>query len=449
MLYRKIESYILEYLKSQSNKILTIDGARQIGKSFIIRHACQQLFKNYIEINFAEDKIGARLFTNVGTVEDFYLQLSSIAGKKMGDKSNTIIFLDEIQEYPHLLTLFKFLKADNRYNYIASGSLLGVTLGKTSSIPMGSIEIKQMYPLDFEEFLIANGFGTIAIDAMRNAFKAKESLNESLHNKVMDLFRKYLLVGGLPDAVNTFLATKNIVQVRAIQSDIHDLYSADAAKYDTENRLKIRRIYEMLPSTMENKKKRVVIKDIEGKKGKRFSDYEDEFDYLINAGISLEVKAISTPTFPLIESSGKNLLKLYLNDVGLLTNILYRHNIQAVMEDQCSINLGSVYECVVASELKAHGHNLFYYDNKNKGEVDFLIDDYQNLSVAPIEVKSGKDYNIHSALNLFVANKDYRIKCGYVLSNHPNVKIEGNIFYMPIYYIMFFSDMHAEQVLLE
>lgn len=449
MLFRKIESYILDYLKTPSNKVLTIDGARQIGKSFIIRHACQQLYKNYIEINFAEDKVGQRLFANVGTVEDFYLQLSSFAGDKMGDKSDTIIFLDEVQEYPQLLTLFKFLKADDRFNYIASGSLLGVTLGKTSSIPMGSIEIKQMYPLDFEEFLIANGVGAMAIGAIQDAFKARKSLDESLHNKVMDLFRKYLLVGGLPDAVNTFLATKNIVKVRAVQNDIHDLYGADATKYDTENRLKIRRIYDMLPSNMENKKKRVVVKDIEGKKGKRFSDYEDEFDYLINAGVALEVRAISTPIFPLIESSGKNLLKLYLNDVGLLTNILYRNNIQAIMEDRCSVNLGSVYECVVASELKAHGHNLFYYDNKSKGEVDYLIDDYDALSVAPIEVKSGKDYTIHSALNQFVTNEDYHINCGYVLSNEREVKIVDKIIYMPIYYVMFFRDSQPEQIILD
>ncbi|MBR5825178.1 MAG: ATP-binding protein [Paludibacteraceae bacterium] len=449
MLFRKIESYILDYLKTPSNKVLTIDGARQIGKSFIIRHACQQLYKNYIEINFAEDKVGQRLFANVGTVEDFYLQLSSFAGDKMGGKSDTIIFLDEVQEYPQLLTLFKFLKADDKFNYIASGSLLGVTLGKTSSIPMGSIEIKQMYPLDFEEFLIANGVGAMAIGAIQDAFKARKSLDESLHNKVMDLFRKYLLVGGLPDAVNTFMATKNIVKVRAVQNDIHDLYGADATKYDTENRLKIRRIYDMLPSNMENKKKRVVVKDIEGKKGKRFSDYEDEFDYLINAGVALEVRAISTPTFPLIESSGKNLLKLYLNDVGLLTNILYRNNIQAIMEDRCSVNLGSVYECVVASELKAHGHNLFYYDNKSKGEVDYLIDDYDALSVAPIEVKSGKDYTIHSALYQFVTNEDYHINCGYVLSNEREVKIVDKIIYMPIYYVMFFRDSQPEQIILD
>lgn len=438
MLFRKIQSYIESYLLSDSNKILIIDGARQIGKTYIIRNSGEKLFENYIELNMVEDSVGERLFENVKTVDDFYLQVSMLAGNKMQKKENTLIFIDEIQAYPHLLTLLKFLKQDNKFTYIASGSLLGVTLAKTTSVPMGSIEVKRMYPLDFEEFLLSQGFNEYAIESIRKKFEAEESLDESTHAKIMDLFKKYLLVGGLPDAINSFNNDKNIVNVRTIQSEIHEYYSIDASKYDAENKLKIRRIYETVPSNLENKKKRVVIQNIENKKGKRFSDYQDEFDYLINAGITLEVKAISTPVFPLIESSGKNLLKLYLNDVGILTNILYRNNIRAILDDQKSINLGTVYESVVASELKAHGFNLFYYDNRNKGEVDYLIDDYDSLSVVPIEVKSGKDYTVHSALNHFMSNNDYNIKKGYVLSNNREVEKKGNITYMPIYYIMFF-----------
>ncbi len=231
---------------------------------------------------------------------------------------------------------------------------------------------------------------------------------------------------------------KNIVEVRKIQSDIYDYYGDDASKYDKEHKLKIKRIYDLIPSSLENKKKRIVIQDIENVKGKRFSSYQDEFDYLINSGIALEVKALSTQIFPLIESSGKNLLKLYLNDVGILTNILYKNNIKAVLSDERSINLGTVYESVVASELKAHGYNLFYYDNKANGEVDFLIDDYNNLSVVPLEIKSGKDYRIHSAINKFLSNKDYNVKKGYVLSNERKILKKDNIIYLPIYMIMFF-----------
>lgn len=439
MLYRKIEQYIENHLRSDSNKILIIDGARQIGKTYIIRHVGKKLYKNYIEINLLEDSLRNKLFENSRTIDDFYLQVSMLAGEKLQNKNDTLIFLDEIQAYPHLLTLLKFLKQDDRFTYIASGSLLGVTLAQTTSIPIGSIEVKHMYPLDFEEFLLANGFNSFAITALRNKFKLRESLDENTHNKILDLFKKYLLVGGLPDAVNMFVSEKNISKVRTIQNEIHNYYGLDASKYDTEKKLKIKRIYDMIPSTLENKKKRIVVKNIENKPKKTFSDYKDEFDYLINAGIALEVKAISTPTFPLIENSGKNLLKLYLNDVGILTGILYKNNIRAILDDERSINLGTVYESVVASELKAHGYNLFYYDNRNKGEVDYLIDDYELLSTIPLEIKSGKDYTIHSALNHFLNNEDYNIKGGYVLSNERIVTTKGKVTYLPIYYIMFFE----------
>ena len=438
MLYRKIESLIEEHLKSDSNKILLIDGARQVGKSYIIRYVGSKLFENYIELNMIEDYLGDRLFENTRTIEDFYLQVSMLAGDKMKEKENTLIFIDEIQAYPHLLTLLKFLVQDGKFSYIASGSLLGVTLSETTSIPMGSIRKVRMYPLDFEEFLYANGMNEIVISSMRIKFERLEALDEPMHNKMIDLFRKYLLVGGMPDAVNAYIESKNIQSVREIQNEIHDYYAADASKYDSERKLKIRRIYDLIPSNMENKKKRVVAQSIEDKKGKTFADYQDEFEYLIGAGIALNVQAISNPVFPLIESTGKNLLKLYLNDVGILTGILYGNNIRAVLDNEKSINLGSVYESVVASELAAHGHKLFYYDNRSKGEVDYLIDDYDSLSAVPIEVKSGKDYTVHSALNNFVKNEDYHIKKAYVVSNEREIKTEGKITYIPIYYIMFF-----------
>lgn len=438
MLYRKIEKVIEDHLKSSTNKILLIDGARQVGKTYIVRYVGRRLYKNFIEINMVEDFLGERLFAETRSVEDFYLQVSMLAGEKMDTMENTLIFIDEIQTYPHLLTLLKFLSQDGKFTYIASGSLLGVTLSQTTSIPMGSIRKIRMFPLDFEEFLYANGMNELVMQSLRTKFERMESLDEGLHRKLMDLFRKYLLIGGLPDAINSYLADKNIKLVREIQSEIHDYYAADASKYDEENKLKIRRIYDMIPSNMENKKKRLVAKNIEQKKGKTFQDYQDEFEYLISAGIALHVQAISNPSFPLIESCGKNLLKLYLNDVGILTGILYGNNIRAVLDDERSINLGSVYETVVASELIAHGHKLFYYDNRSKGEVDYLIDDYDSLSTVPIEVKSGKDYTVHSALNTFVSNEDYHIQKAYVVSNERNITQKGKITYIPIYYIMFF-----------
>lgn len=445
MLFRKVEKYIREHLASQYDKVLVVVGARQIGKSFIIRKVGTELFKNFIELNFVADKESDRLFSNVKSVDDFYLRLSAVAGDRLGDRFDTLIFLDEIQEYPHLLTLLKFLREDGRYNYIASGSLLGLALNRTTSIPIGSIELLKMYPLDFEEFLIANSVGQTVIEHIRKKFENREELEEPLHNKMLDLFRKYLLAGGLPEAVNSYIDTHNIMRVRTVQRDIHSLYKVDASKYDTEHRLSIARIYEMIPSVLENKKKRVVFRDIEDKKGKRFDDYREEFDYLVDSGIALEVKAVSGPSYPLIESGRKNLMKLYLNDVGLLTNILYGTNIRAVLDNHESVNLGSVYESVVAQEIEAHGFIPYYYDNKSRGEVDYLIDNSNNLSVTPLEVKSGKDYTVHSALSTFVSNEDYAVKEAFVLSNERRVYSKGRITYIPIYYVMCFEAFASDE----
>lgn len=439
MLYRKIASKIESFLKSGKKRMLVVSGARQVGKSYIIREVGMRLYSNFIEVNMEEDKQSNRLFENTRTVEDFMIALSTIAGAKMKDSEKTLVFIDEIQAYSHLLTLAKFLVEDGRFTYIASGSQLGIALKTTQSIPIGSIELLSMYPLDFEEFLIANGVGELLINEMRRKFEAKEALNESLHMKVMDYFRKYLLVGGMASAVNTYLSEHNMVSVRNIHRDISLLYKNDAAKYESESlrKLKIQRIYDMVPSNLEKVKKRIVAKDIELKKGKRMTDYQDEFEYLISSGITLEVQAISKPSYPLVENSGKNLLKLYMSDIGLLTGILYHNDVQPIMNDKCGVNLGSVYENVVAQELKAHGFKLYYYDNKKNGEVDFLIDSVDLLSVLPIEVKSGKDYYIHTALNNLLKVEEYKISNGIVFSNEAKVYTNGNVIYMPIYFVMF------------
>ena len=437
MLRRKIQQTLKEYFSSDRSKILIIDGARQVGKSYIIRHEGRAAFPNFVEINMIDDRDGSRVFADVKGTEDFYVRLSAVAGRRLGTKDNTLVFLDEIQAYPSMLTLLKFLSDDGRFTYVVSGSLLGVTMHKTLSIPGGRIQVEHMYPLDFEEFLWANSVGDELIESMRTKFKNGESHSDGLHRHMLELFKTFLLVGGLPQAVNTYLDSQNIYRVRKIHEEIFNLYKEDASQYSMQEKLQIRRIYDMIPSNMENRKKRLHFNDVEEKKGKAARDYEDDIEYLISAGVALEVRAIANPTFPLISSAKKNLLKLYLNDVGLLSFVLFRNNVTAIKDDQLSINLGSVYETVVATELMAHGHTLFYYDNKQKGEVDFLIDDYDNLTALPIEVKSGKDYSIHRALDRFIANPDYRVQSALVLSNEGESRTENATTYLPIYFIMF------------
>ncbi len=394
-----------------------------------------------------EDFNGPKLFEKVGSLDEFHFALGSVADAYKGSAEDTLIFLDEIQVYPNLLTLLKFLADEGRYRYIASGSLLGVTMKQTASSPMGYVEEAAMYPLDFEEFLLASGVSSELIEEVRKSFIAEKTPHETMHRIMMEHWRKYLLIGGLPEAVNAFIETGSMRAIRTIHRRIHLYYGNDASRYDEERKLSIVRIYNQIPSNMENKKKRIVVKDIGGK-GSAFKDYKLEFEYLLSSGIALGVKAVSNPSYPLILTETKNLIKLYMNDPGLLSYLLYRTDIRPVLEDIASVNLGSLYETAVACELAAHGSELFYYDNRNKGEVDFLINDYQNMSVVPLEVKSGRDYRIHSALTGLVSNSGYGVRKAYVLSNERNIETRNGITYIPVYFSMFLKSENEEDTIL-
>ena len=439
MLKRKMLDKLIAWKqKAGGREALLIEGARRVGKSTIVEEFGRTQYKSYILIDFTRLPRDVRdIFENQrDDFDTFFMLLSAYYRKRLYERESLIIF-DEVQRYPAARELIKYLVADGRYDYVETGSLISIKRNVANIVIPSEERKMDMGPLDFEEFCWAMGEELLA-ETIRKSFERLVPLPDALHKRAMRLWREYLLVGGMPDAVNAYVQDKNIRSVREIQSEIHEYYAADASKYEADRRLTIRRIYDMIPSNMENKKKRIVVQNIENKRGKTFRDYQEEFEYLINAGVVSSVQAISNPVFPLIESAGKNLLKLYLNDVGILTGILYGNNIRAILDDQPSVNLGSVYETVVANELKAHGYKLFYYDNRSKGEVDYLIDDYNSLSTVPIEVKSGKDYSIHSALNHFVNNEDYHIKKAFVLSNERTVQQKEKILYIPIYYIMFF-----------
>ena len=437
MFKRKVEMILNDYYSNLTAKIIIIDGARQIGKSFIIRETASHFFANYIEIDLKSDYEGEQLFKNIRTTKSFYLLVGSLFGDKLNSIDDTIIFLDEIQYYPQLITLLKDLKKENRYRYIASGSLLGVTL-KHIFIPMGSIDEVKMYPMDFEEFLWANNVGIEVIEYLRDCFKNKTMVQDAIHKQFLSLFKDYLICGGLPDAVIEYVINKNVFKTREVHSQTFNYYKDDCSRYDLEHKLKISKVYDLLISNMSNKVKRVMFKRIENKNDSNLEKYEEEFDYLVASGIANQTYAVSNPVFPLNESTSKNLVKLYYNDVGILTNLLYKNNIKAILENDNGINLGSVYETVCAMELIAHGHKLFYFDSKKVGEVDFLINDYDNLSVLPIEIKSGKDQNNFRAIPKLVAeNGNYKIPYGYVFGNKNVFELKDNLIILPIYLIMF------------
>ena len=437
MFKRKIESELYKYYETKDNpKILIVYGARQIGKSYIIRETAKPSFKHYAEIDLKDDFETEKKFANVKTTKDFYLLVGSMFGG-LNNSEDTIIFLDEIQFYPHLMTMLKALRKENKYRYIVSGSLLGITL-RHSFIPMGSIAEKKMFPMDFEEFLWANNYGNDVIDYLKDCFANLKPISEAVHQVTLRLFQDYLLSGGLPDAVEQYVNNRNVSEMRRVHDEIYGYYNDDCSKYDEEHTLKIKRIYSLLSSNMANKVKRIQFKKIEGKDDSNLEKYEDEFDYLFDSGISLPSRAVSNPVFPLVESRSKNLLKAYYNDVGLLTNILYKNNIEAVLNKDKGVNLGSVYETAAAMELIAHGHELYYFDSKKVGEVDFLINNYDNLHVLPIEIKSGKDQtNFRAIPRLVDPNGNYKIPFGYVFGNKNIVKKENNLIILPIYLIMF------------
>lgn len=434
MFYRKIENKLYDYYKNVDDPIIILTGARQIGKSFIIRETAKKSFKNYIEINMQDDFDNEKLFGEINSTKDFYLQVSVLYGNELNDVSNTIIFLDEIQVYPNLIKLLKPLKQENKYRYIASGSLLVITL-KHQFIPIGSIQEVKMYPLDFEEFLLASGVNQDIIEYLRDCYNNQISVKDGIHKVIFRKFKDYLICGGLPAAIKEYLGL-NILKTRSIQNQIYSFYKDDAIKYDEIHKLKIMMIYDLLPSYMENKVKRIQFKKIEDIRNANLEKYSEEFEYLISSRIALGVKAISDPKFPLIESASKNLIKLYYNDVGILTNILYKNNTDSILNIEKGINLGSAYETAVAMELTAHDHTLYYFDSKKVGEVDFLVNDYNNLSILPIEVKSGKDYNNFRAIPKLL-KAPYNLKKGIILNNHKDIVIKDNLISMPIYMVMF------------
>ena len=439
MFKRKIETAINEYLDSDKETILIVEGARQIGKTYIINKLAKAKFKNYIEINLKDDFDGERNFEHakVNTADKFYLAVSSLFGDKLGTREDTIIFLDEIQVYPHLISMLKPLNKEKKYSYIVSGSLLGVTL-KHTFIPMGSIKEVKMFPMDFEEFLWASHVGKDVIEYAKKCFDKLEPITDVVHSVLLSRFKEYLLYGGLPDAVKQFVVNKNVMEMRGVHSLTYAYYKDDCSQYDLEHKLKITRIYEMMASRMGNNVKRIQANKIDDNKKDTLNKYEDEFDYLVSSGVAHAVKAVSNPVFPLTESSSKNLIKLYYNDVGILTNVLYKNSIDAVLNQDKGVNLGSAYETAAAMELIAHGHELYYFDSKKVGEVDFLINDYNNLSILPIEIKSGKDQtNFRAIPKLVDPNGNYKIPFGFVFGNKNIVKKENNLVTLPIYLIMF------------
>ena len=434
MLNRKIEKDIMHWIED-SDKALLVYGVRQAGKTFVIRKCLQKAGCDYIEFNLIQQPEIVEILDGATDVDDLILKLSLYSDKKIV-AGKTFFFFDEIQKHKEIVTKIKFLVDDKRFRYILSGSLLGVEIVNLKSAPVGYLKTIMMYPLDFEEFLQLFHVDERILEMLRKAFESKQPVDETIHKRIMEIFRLYLIIGGMPAAVEKYRNTGNIDEVMDEHRSIIEQYKLDFTQYEEENRkLMISRIYELIPAELNEKNKRFKIADV--RDGLRYDRIEDSFTWIYKAGVALGVFNTTEPTVPLMLNEKNTLFKLFLSDVGLLTTIYGKSCKLKIVNGEKGVNRGAVYENVVAQELHAHGYPLYYYNSKKKGELDFIIE--HDGRVLPIEVKSGKDYEKHSALNNIMDVEDYDIEEAYVFTDY-NVKADGKITYFPVYMTMFLEE---------
>ena len=430
MIKRKIISRLRDYYHN-TNKALLLTGARQTGKSYSARHFGVTYFKHFIEINFIEAPSARTIFVNATDAKDILVRLSAYTSEPLV-KGETLILLDEIQECPEALTAMKFLVEEGSYRYIMSGSLLGIEMKDLRSAPVGYIDIWEMYPLDLEEFFGAVGVSDTVKDHIKESWNGMKPVDEVVHAKLMSIVRLYLIVGGMPAVVEKYLETNNLQSVMEVQKAILRLYEVDIAKYDPNRKLYIREIFNLIPPELNAKNKRFILKNLNEKI--KFSRYENSFIWLKDAGVALPTFSVEAPTSPLALSRSRNLFKLFQSDVGLLA-ATYADGIQLrILDDDPDINFGAIYENLVAQELHCHGLDLYYFNSKKQGEVDFIVE--KSGFALPIEVKSGKSYQRHNALSNIMSDQSYNIREALVLSG-ANLKVVDRIKYLPIYMLMF------------
>lgn len=442
MIRRKAEKLISEFLLHEKRSLL-VTGARQVGKTFSIRKVGKECFENVVEVNFIEHTDAVALFSNTTNAKDMLLRLSAFTHKPLVP-GKTLIFFDEVQVCKEIITAIKFLVDEGSYKYVMSGSLLGVELDDLRSVPVGYMDEIEMHPIDLQEFFEAIGIGSDVMKHLHKCFEEKSPVDDFIHQRMLEAVKLYLIVGGMPAALQKYLDTNNLRRVFEEQRGIIRTYKRDITQYDLNRKLQIEEIYDLVPSELNAKNKRFILKNLNEKA--RFNRYEDGFLWLKDAGVAIPTYNVEEPRIPLLLSKQRNLFKLFSNDVGLLA-AMYGGNIQTkLLSKDSNINFGSVYENLVAQELYAHGfamgHSLYYFNNKKQGELDFVIE-YDN-HVLPIEVKSGKDYERHNALSNVMNSQEYSIPFAYVFCQE-NVHTKGNITYLPIYLIAFLEQIQVEE----
>ncbi len=433
MLKRKMYRKLEEWKASSQRKVLLLLGARQTGKTFIVREFARNSYDAFIEVNFLDDEENGRFLAGATSAEELISRLSLIVGHAI--QPGTLVFFDEVQHLGHdIVTLSKFLLDDGRFDLVLSGSLLGTVLDGATSFPVGYARILRMFPLDFEEFCWAMRVPDAIIEEVRVAYREKRPLDEPLHDRLVRIHRQYMVVGGMPEAVQGFLDNgRDLGEPRQVGTDIVEQYRYDIIKYAPGRKMQICTIFDSVPGQLAKVNKRFVFNLI--KKSATFDSLEDDFSWLVKSGVTLPAYLVTEPKAPLLRTKVQEKFKLYASDCGLLLSQYSLASSRSVLEGVGDANFGAVYENIVAQQLASAGFPLFYYNNNRKGEVDFLIESAEG-KVLPIEVKSGKDYKRHMALNNLLDAKGFDVSCAYVLSEF-NVSVGERagrpVYYLPLY----------------
>lgn len=434
-LKRKCGKVISDWFQSGTKQALLVKGARQVGKTRLIREVLKSEGADFFEINLIETPAAVKVLEQAASVDELAIGLSTLKKGKL-QKGKTVIFIDEVQKYKEMVTKIKFLVDDGSFRYILSGSLLGIELTNLESAPVGYMSVLEMFPLDFEEFLQTTNIDQKIFQNLREAFMERKPVMDAVNDKMLDLFARYLAIGGMPQAVAAFAESRNVNDAMQIHSDIQKLYKMDFTQYEAEDkRLLINAAYDLIPSELLKQNKRYVVSDL--KNGLHFERVENTFLWLKNSGVALPAFNSSEPRIPLKLNEKKNLFKLYFADVGLLTSEYGMATKNMLITKDERLNAGGIYENAVAQELVSKGFNLYYYNSNRLGELDFVIE--RDGRALPIEVKSGKDYTIHSAMTNCLNNKEYNMDEGIVFANC-NVSKKDKITYLPIYMAMFLEN---------
>ena len=442
-MYRKDSIIIEEWLK-RSDKALLVTGARQIGKTWLIREEIAKSGYRKFEVNFIDqpdlvDYLNVKMSAN-----EFLVKLKMIMPEDCKPQE-TVVFFDEIQKCPEIVTKIKFLVEEGSFKYVMSGSLLGVELKGITSVPVGYLTVLRMYPMDFEEFMIANNVSKTTLEMLKAKFETCQPVDEFIHQKLLSLFFIYLIVGGMPDAVKIYIATKDIREVDKVQRDIVALYKEDFSQYESEDKkLKLISIYDIIPAELNKQNKKFVFTMLN--KELKFDRYENSFLWLKDAGVALPVYNVEAPVIPLKASKSSNVFRLFSNDTGLLTSAYPAETKLELINKNSEVNNGAHFENAVAQQLTANGLEPYFCKKKNIGELDVLVE--MDGKVVPIEVKSGKAYKAHKSLDNFMKISDYHIEKAYVLSV-ANMEQEGSVVYLPIYMCYLLKDRKIGKLIVD